>query len=222
MNKLSLERARERDAALKLLSRIRLPSLSGKNGEELATDEAAVWKRVLNFRIARYLKPHSIFESHPGLGISTCLYRFVNRDVVLLSAKDIVKLQMADLVDIDPFGQPWDIVGQYVNALRRSKVIMITNGEAYAVTRRWTNAQRHPSRYYGRKMPRWVVEEYLPRLESILRKPCRFFYVFPSTVRSIHSKLPLPKSLFAGCPQWMWWLKRYPPDIKKIGIGKRR
>src|SRR5947199_4513129 len=105
MKILSAERAKERERALKLLPKVHLPLVPGKNGEELATDEAAVWKRVLNFRVARYLKPRSVFESNPGLGISTRIYTFANRDVVSLSAEDVDKLPIVDLIDIDPFGQ---------------------------------------------------------------------------------------------------------------------
>lgn len=204
---MSPARARELDHALSQLPRISLPKRRGKNGEELATDEAAVWKRVLNFRVASFLKPNAIFESHPGFGISTKLYQAAAPTAVLHNPQTLRHAAHVELADIDPFGQPWDTLLDNREILSKTRVVMVTNGEAYAVVRKWRSAQRFPSAYFGRQMPRWVVEEYLPRLERLVRIPCRFFYVFPTTVRSIHCEVALPETLFFGCPQWMWWLR---------------
>jgi hypothetical protein len=211
------ERERQLREALRLLPAIRLPTGKGKNGEELATDEAAVWKRVLNYRIARYLHPRSVLETHPGFGISSRLYHCAARRVRLYDPTTLpARPTPIDLVDIDPFGQPWDSVSAHKHVLAMSLIAMVSNGEAYAVARNWPKAQRFPSRFRGRDMPRWVVEEYLPRMESELGLQCRFFYAFPTTVRSVHSAIDLPQSLFASCPRWMWWLARYQPTAISV------
>lgn len=210
-------RREELKHALSLLPAVALPHISGRNGEELATDEAAVWKRVLNYRVAQHIELHNVLETHPGFGISTRLYKHANPDARVYGPekRPNSKARM-DLTDIDPFGQPWDALSEYAEIVRRSKVVMISNGEAYAVTRNWSRAQRFPSRYHGKEMPRWVVKEYIPRLEKVLGLPCRFFYVFPTTIRSIHSRRLLPRSIFSDCPRWMWWVARYAPDCGPI------
>jgi len=214
MNQTRLEALRY---ALSLLPPVTLPQVSGRNGEELATDEAAVWKRVLNYRVAKYIRPQNVFETHPGFGLSTRLYQYASPGVQFYNQENRPSCSTRiDLVDIDPFGQPWDVLSEYADAIRRSKVIMVSNGEAYAVTRNWSGAQRFPSKYYGRGMPSWAVKEYIPRLERALGFPCRFFYVFPTTVRSIHSRGMLPRSIYFDCPQWMWWLARYIPNYKRV------
>jgi hypothetical protein len=200
------------DAAKKVMPRICAPLVRGRNGEELATDEAAVWKRTLNYRIAAHLQPAVILETHPGFAVSTAFYAAAAPRAALLRFGPDCNLNQIDLIDIDPFGQPWDTIAAHAAQVRRARAVLVSNGEAYAVVRRWGRAQRFPSKYYGREMPRWVVTEYLPRLEKTLGMPCRFFYVFPTTVRSIHSPLRLPRALFAGCPQWMRWLKSCAPD----------
>jgi hypothetical protein len=59
------------------LPRIDYPQFAGRNGEELATDEASVWKRVINYRVARYLRPNTILETHKGFGISTAIFKYI-------------------------------------------------------------------------------------------------------------------------------------------------
>ena len=186
--------------------------VSGKNGEELATDEAAVWKRVLQYRIAQYYKPEIIVETHPGLGISTTLYKLAvpnaefgtaNLDPRRLSSKT------KNIIDIDPFGQPWDSICSITSLINEHTVLMISNGEAYAVRRNLVKAQRFPTANYGKRMPVWVREELIPYTEKLTGLPMRFFYAFPTTVRIILSTQHLPKELFDGCPHWMWWLSKY-------------
>lgn len=184
-----------------------LLTLEGKNGDALAHDEAAVWKRVLNFRIARFLQPRCVLETHPGLGISTWLYSKANSESCLLS-KDIGSGEPIDLVDIDPFGQPWDTIQTHLDSIMSSRCTMISNGEAFAVRRNLKRAQRYPTLNFGRRLPRWVIDELIPRLESITDKRCVFFYAFPTTVRVILSNEQFPPSTWAGCPQWMWWLEK--------------
>lgn len=190
-------------------------SEAGRNGEELATDEAAVWKRVLNYRVCSWLKPDRILETHPGLGISTRLYRHAH------PAAEIVALdhwqnsstlgRTFTLIDIDPFGQPWDVLDACVPWLchPRQAVVMVSNGEALAVWRNLRRSQRYPTANYGKRLPRWVLDEYLPRLEQVTRMTVSFFYAFPTSIRSILSYKPLPSSLWDGCRQWQWWLKNY-------------
>jgi len=214
------QRKRDFDAGMAALPLINLPNVSGRNGEELATDEAAVWKRVLNFRIALYLNPKIIFETHPGLGISTEIYKSTCPKSIVLNKIKYSEDIYPDLIDIDPFGQPWDTVSFYIEAIIKSKIVMISNGEAQAVVRNLKKAQRYPTIYYGKQMPKWVLHEYIPRLESIIRIPCKFFYAFPTTIRTIHTMFDLPKWVFENCPQWMWWLSRYMKNDQEKSNGQ--
>jgi hypothetical protein len=204
-----MARERERQRALTHLPRVRIPSSAGRNGEELATDEAAVWKRVLNFRIAKYLRPKTIMETHPGFGISTRLFRCACPRARFYNQRRLPNVERVDLLDVDPFGQPWDTLSRFAGLIDSRTVVFVTNGEAYAVIRNWRRAQRFPTRFFGREMPKWVTKEYIPRVEELFGLPCRFFYAFPTSVRSIHSKHHLPKSIFHSCPRWMWWLEWY-------------
>ena len=81
MNKLRLKDLR---IGLVNLPNLDFPQVDGRNGEELATDEAAVWKRVLNYRIVKFLRPRTILETHKGLGISTCIYSSICPEAILL------------------------------------------------------------------------------------------------------------------------------------------
>lgn len=209
MKILPASREKERQRALAHLPRVRVPSSAGRNGEELATDEAAVWKRVLNFRVARYLQPETIMETHPGFGIATRLYRHACSFARFYDQGKLPTGKTVTLLDIDPFGQPWDTLSQFSYLIGSKTTVCVTNGEAHAVIRNWRRAQRFPTRFCGREMPRWVTREYIPRLEKLLGLPCRFFYAFPTSVRSIHSRRCFPKSIFHPCPRWMWWLERY-------------
>jgi hypothetical protein len=113
------------------------------------------------------------------------------------------------LIDIDPFGSPWDTLETLSKMIKAADVVFVSNGEAYAVRRGLRRGQKYPSRYSGRDLPKWVTREYLPRLERVTTLKVQFFYAFPTTVRAVLSRLQLPPSLWAGCPQWMWWLEKY-------------
>jgi len=187
--------------------------LKGRNGEEFATDEAAVWKRVLAYRMAFYLKPASILETHPGMGICSALYNHASPDSELLNSSDIFNGGSAPaLIDIDPFGQPWDAIESLGDLVKNCEYLLITNGEAQAVVRNFQNALRYKTQNIGKRMPHWVTQEYIPMLESITEKKVRFFYAFPTSVRVILSKRSLPISLWKNCPNWMWWLHKYASD----------
>jgi len=197
-------------SGLSELPKLRFPKRVARNGEELATDEAAVWKRVLNYRIARLLKPDRILETHPGLGISSALYKHACPHAEFLQYElngQLVKT--ADLIDIDPFGQPWDDLHNCIAFLSKRSVLLISNGEAHAVRRNLKRGQRFPTEYWGRKMPLWVVREYIPRLEEMTGFTARFFYAFPTSVRVVLSRITMPATLWSGCPHWMWWLAKY-------------
>jgi hypothetical protein len=47
----------------------------GRNGEGIFHDEAEIQKRIISYRLAKYLQPYQIIESHPGLGIGSLIYR---------------------------------------------------------------------------------------------------------------------------------------------------
>lgn len=207
MNKQRLEDLR---TGLANLPNLDFPKVSGRNGEELATDEAAVWKRVLNYRVTRFLQPRTILETHKGLRISTHIYRKTCPEAILLDHTCLPNsLPNIDYIDIDPFGQPWDTIKKYSELIKNSQVTAISNGEAYGVTRNLTKAQKYPTKFYGKMLPKWVTLEYIPLLESITGLKCQFFYAFPTTVRAILSAVRIPEDVFADCPQWMWWLKSY-------------
>jgi hypothetical protein len=194
-----------------------LPSFylgGGRNGEALDTDEAAVWKRVITYRLARYLQPRTVIETHPGLGLSTELYKHAWPKTVFFQPSAAPSSSVAAIVDVDPFGGPWDSLRETAPFIGDSTIVQVSNGEALAVRRNLRRGQRYPTLYYGRNLPAWVVFEYLPRLEALVGRPVRFFYAFPSTVRAVLSNRPLPQSLWAGCPRWMWWLSRYAIDLR--------
>lgn len=206
------ERGRLLDDGLRQLPAIEFP-LGGRNGETFATDEAAVWKRVLNYRLAQQVKPRLILETHPGLGISTVLYRqaYPKAQFIDLSQVQSDFHRPIELIDIDPFGSPWDMIDRVLPFLNARTVVQISNGEAHAVRRNLRRGQKYPTRYVGRQLPQWVIKEYLPRIERIVGLQVRFFYAFPTTVRVIMSRRTLPTHLWNGCPQWMWWLAKYAP-----------
>lgn len=208
------ERSRQFQLGMACLPNIPMPSVGGRNGEDLATDEAAVWKRVLNYRIAKHIRPKSILETHKGLGVGTRLYQYAYPDVRIFDHETYVPSEDAiEMVDIDPFGQPWDSIEAYSAVLQKCNIALVSNGEAQAVVRNLRRAQRFPTNNFGRKMPVWVVNEYVPRLEDVLSMACCFYYAFPTTVRTIHSRIEMPIRLFRDCPRWMWWLARYSGDV---------
>lgn len=198
------------ELGLKQLPQIsNLSEIKGKNGEELATDEAAVWKRVLNYRISKTYQPKTLLETHPGLNISTQFFKYASRQTAFFNYKNFEKGIKYNIIDIDPFGQPWDTIEAYYDEITLSDILMVSNGEAQAVVRNLKKAQRFPTNNYGKKTPKWVVDEYLPSLEEKLGKKVQFFYCFPTTVRVILSNLDMPISLWEQCPNWMWWLNNY-------------
>ncbi|RMG91196.1 MAG: hypothetical protein D6706_18430 [Chloroflexi bacterium] len=191
-----------------------LPELHqvGRNGEELATDEAAVWKRVLNYRIAKHIQPQRILETHAGLGISTVLYMHACPSAEIVALCDWQQATITgqfDLIDVDPFGLPYDCLEFVCSYLAPQGVLMVSNGEALAVWRNLRRQQYIPTSNFGKRMPVWVCNEYLPRIAEITQVPVRFFYAFPSSIRVILSRRTLPDALWQGCKQWMWWLERY-------------
>ncbi len=198
------------EMGLRELPALNFPS-SNRNGEALDTDEAAVWKRVLNYRLTSYLKPNLLLETHPGTGISTILYRHASPKTRFVTLDDALKNPkcLIDLIDIDPFGAPWRSLEEISCLISRHTVVQISNGEAHSVRRNLKRGQKYPTQYAGRLLPKWVVIEYLPRLQNFLGLDVQFFYAFPTTVRAIFSKRSLPKTLWRNCPQWMWWLEKY-------------
>jgi len=192
-----------------------LPELHqrGRNGEELATDEAAVWKRVLDYRLAVWLKPARILETHGGMGIGTALYRHAAPQASIVALTDyrlaVDLTGQFDLIDVDPFGLPYAALAYALPLLAPDGVLLVSNGEALAVWRNLRRQQYAPTENFGRRLPRWVVAEYLPRLAALTHLPVRFFYAFPSNVRAVLCAHELPAHLWHGCQQWMWWLQRY-------------
>jgi hypothetical protein len=208
--RMNAERKRLFDDGLRELPAIDLPS-ADRNGEALDTDEAAVWKRVLNYRLASHLKPRRLIETHPGVGVSTTLYKHASPGTEFIPVSDAISMRgpSISMIDIDPFGSPWLSLEEVSCLISRETVIQVSNGEAHAVRRNLKRGQKYPTRYFGCRLPQWVIKEYLPHLENTVGLKVQFFYVFPTTVRVILANRPLPQHLWLGCPRWMWWLSKY-------------
>lgn len=189
--------------------------VGGKNGETLAAyDEAEVWKRVLNYRLARFLRPYRIVETHGGLGVSTALYQLAC-DAEIVSCthfqSELSSVDRADFIDIDPFGQPYEALELTVKKIDRSKpaILLVSNGEMVSVVRRLKNTQYLKTDYYGKTAHRWVEEQYLPFLEEKTGLNVQFYYIFPTTVRAVLANFKVPESVFSGCKKYMWWIEKY-------------
>src|SRR5947207_1211972 len=112
------------DAVREVMPKVRAPFTRGRNGEELATDEAALWKRTLNYRIAAYLQPARILETHPGLAVSSAFYRAAAPEAALTRVGSDRNPPDADLIDIDPFGQPWDTIVTYARQVKHARAVL--------------------------------------------------------------------------------------------------
>lgn len=183
-----------------------LPTYS-LNDDSLAKDEAKVWKRVLQYRVAKYLQPRTILETHIGKGVGTqyLLHGASQADYFCPKRWQDYKQfegKRFDLIDVDPYGQSYDIVDAYLPMLSDGGVLMVTNGEATSVWRNLPSA-RYKSRYCGNDLPLWALREYVPRLEDQTGLKVWFWYLFPSVIRTFSSNTPLPDDLFANCPRLM-------------------
>lgn len=194
---------------LRELPRLCIKTQGLLNGDALATDEASVWKRVLSYRIAKALQPKTILETHPGAGITSQLFQIAAPRSKLLDYNHGHVPGGVDLIDVDPFGQPWPFLRGVISRLAGSGVVMVSSGEVQAVVRRLRKAQTFKTNYYGRETPTWIVKEHIPRLEDLCQARAAFFYAFPTSVRVILARTELPTSLWDGCPRWMWWFSKY-------------
>ena len=190
----------------------------GKNGETLNFDEAEVWKRVLAWRVANWMQPSSILETHKGLGMSARVYQHAAPQSLIYSCSDFVQDLGAvadnsvDLLDIDPFGQPYIALKLALPKLKKSGnvVLFITNGEMMAVCRGLTKSQFLKTTYKGLGALSWPAETYIPYLVKQTELTYRFDYAFPTTSRVILTRGPLPTCVYKDCPKQMSWLKREP------------
>jgi hypothetical protein len=182
-----------------------------RNGEGVFHDEAEIQKRLINFRLAKRFKPRLVVESHPGLGIGSRLYRLASPSVSVKQISDFISAEewRNAIVDIDPFGRPWETLERYKSSIRLSSVVMVTSGEIHSVVRNLKRTFYFPTERVGKDSPQWVVRELIPRVEDLTNMPCRFFYAFPTSVRLILSRRKLPLGLWKGCQQWLWWFSRY-------------
>lgn len=184
------------------------------NGEGCFHDIAEVWKRILQYRLAMYLPDEEhVLETHAGYGVGRRIMLSANPRAEITSLDDYHQVLnlggLYGLIDIDPFGQPWDVLDVVLPFLKPDGILCITNGEALAVWRNLKKQQRYPTYFFGKQMGRWVVEEYIPRLEAMTGLRCSWFYAYPSSVRVILSRHSLPSTLWHECPRWMWWLQKY-------------
>ena len=189
-------------------------NMEGANGETLKYDEAEVWKRVLNYRIIKETNPKCILETHAGKSLSTKLYeKYSNAEIISLenyqTELSCVEDDSCDIIDIDPFGQPYDCLKMSLRKLKDNGIIMMSNGEMLSVTRNLRKTQHLKTENYGKLSPKWVMNEYLPYIEKISGLEVQFFYAFPTTIRTVLSNQGIDESCFMGCKKWMWWLEKY-------------
>lgn len=182
----------------------------GKNGETLIYDEAEVWKRVLNYRIAKHLKPTQIIETHGGKGLSTDLYRLASPESKIISCQnyenELSEINDISFADIDPFGRCWDCLDFLIPRLADKFILSVTNGEMLSVCRNLKNI-KYPTSHYGKEAYKWTEREFIPQLEELTSAHAVFYYMFPTTCRVILAKgIELPENLFDGCKRRMWWL----------------
>ena len=181
-------------------------SRGGKNGEGWDTDEAEIWKRVLSFRVARHIQPQRILETHPGKGVGTYVYKSASPNADIYDNADCGEV---DLIDVDPFGWPWETLDSIQHLLLNNTVLFVTSGEIQAVSRNLTRAQFLKTVHYGKQSPIWVKKQYIPELENRTGLSCQFFFAFPTMVRVVLSRKEIPLDVFSGCPTWMSWFARY-------------
>lgn len=192
--------------------------------EQLAVDEAAIWKRIINYRLVTSYHFQSILETHGGEGLSTYIYKQYSKANRIVSCsdyeKDIANLDFGifDLIDIDPFGQPWDAI-ELIKKLYdiNNSIVMVTNGEAMLVSRKLLNSLRYRTEYWGKDVTKWCIEEYIPLVENILGMKCQFYYIYPSSARLILANKEIEKFIFEGCPQYMWWVQN-PNRVKEMEL----
>jgi hypothetical protein len=197
------------ELALRELPLKGMPIWRSKNGEGIFHDEAEIQKRIISFRIAKKIKPKTILESHPGIGVGSALYMRAAPRADLKRLSDSVEDDCnGALIDIDPFGRPWDILLHHRDSLRRASAVQVTSGEIYSVVRNWKRTFQFATRRVGAKAPQWVTTEFIPRVEDITLMKCQFFYAFPTSVRLILSPGRLPESIWNGCERWLWWFSK--------------
>jgi hypothetical protein len=229
---LAVQRERDYQAGLQVLPnslRAELLKINGENGETLLIDEAESWKRALDWRIARYLKPQTILETHVGLRVGTRVFEDAAPQAKIYSCAkyeyDLARVPdgAVDLVDIDPSGRPDEALEMALRTFAKNAVLMITSGGMMEISRGWVlaapdgrlykkDAAPPDARFYtGRDAIKWVDEIYLPAIAKQTGMTVQFRYCFPTTVRVVLSRQPLPRKLFDGCPPLMWWLREPKP-----------
>ena len=218
---MNLERRNTINKALTYLPKEFLEKeINGKNGESVTTDEAEVWKRVLNYRLIKYQQPHLILETHKGNGVGTFLALLACSTSEIISCThfetQIPQDVLFDFIDIDPFGFPYKALNLCKHLLKKNGIMVITSGEILTITRNLGTAIT-PTKYKGKQSWQFVEKDYIPYIENQTKLKCQFFYAYPTSVRIVLSNRSLPKILFDDCPKWMWWLKRYAePNIKPL------
>ena len=192
---------------------------SGESGEELAVDEACVWKRVLDYRLIKKFKPKNILETHAGLGVATDLYKLASPKSSIVSCKhfqtDIPKNMIFDYIDIDPFGQPYEALEHtLIKHSDVNTIWQITNGEIMQVSRNLKGVKLK-SEYTGKDCYKWAEEVYIPWMEEYLDLKCQYYYIFPTSVRAVFSNKKISRELFKGCPVYMGWITKYKDNNRR-------
>lgn len=177
------------------------------NDDTLFGDEAKVWKRVIQYRVSSYFKPKSILETHVGRGVGTAYLMNGNINAQHFAPKKWQDYgqytgMKFDLIDIDPYGQAYDIIDAYLPLLNNDAVLMITNGEAMNIWRHQPTA-KYKSKYSGNDLPKWAIEEYIPRIEDMAGLRVIYWYLFPTIIRTVSTNMEYSTELFEDCPQLM-------------------
>ena len=166
-----------------------------ENGEGLFSDEAAVWKRVLNLRIAKQMKNIRLFERHPGRNVNTLMLDAHNVKYTLAS------IQNSNWIDIDPYGFPYEFLSEIGEHFSDNLMLTVTSGEIVSVVRNLKNT-KFDTNFYGRTAWKYIIDEYIPFVENTTGMQVRGFYAFPTSVRLIVSNLDLDYTkIFKDCPK---------------------
>jgi hypothetical protein len=184
-----------------------------ENGEGLFTDEAEVFKRVLQIRIAEYIKPKSVIETHAGKGIGTYIYKNNGHCNNIFSChsnfeKELLDCQITgELIDVDPYGFCYNALEKTRMFWQEDSILTVSSGEIMSIVRGLKNDVLK-TKYKGREFIKWIPD-YVMHIESLTKMKCVFYYAFPSTIRLFLTNRLLPKDIFYDIPSLMWWLKKY-------------
>lgn len=205
-NKSEKERA-EIESAL-----LNLPFVAKKagesSGEGLNAHAGAAWKRVLQYRIAKYTQPRRILQTHGGNNIGSQYYLAASpeSDMVVCRHWESEVHGIAgtfDLIDIDPYGCPIDVIDATNGLLAEGGVLIVTSGMAFQAKLGYIKGNP----YSGRDMGKWASDDYVPMIAERADLAVIHYYVHPNMIRITLGNSILPASVFNDCPTNMSFIK---------------